>query len=87
MGKGNEYNEINQASECVEIIGSFRKRFSVVKVTVIYSRYLILEYVDGGELFEYLVEKRRLPEMESVFIFQQIILGVDFCHRHRVWYS
>ncbi|KAI7864862.1 hypothetical protein BDF14DRAFT_1987116 [Spinellus fusiger] len=46
--------------------------------------HLILEYVEGGELFEYLVSKGRLGESEARHHFQQIILGLDFCHHHLI---
>ncbi|KAI8374779.1 kinase-like domain-containing protein [Blakeslea trispora] len=46
--------------------------------------YLILEYVQGGELFEYLVSKGRLSESEARHHFQQIILGLDYCHHHLI---
>ncbi|KAI9497592.1 kinase-like domain-containing protein [Zychaea mexicana] len=46
--------------------------------------YLILEYVQGGELFEYLVSQGRLPEPEARKYFQQIIFGLDYCHRHLI---
>jgi serine/threonine protein kinase len=46
---------------------------------------LILEHVEGGELFDYLVSKGRLTEVEALGFFQQIIAGVDFCHRHLIW--
>ncbi|KAG1172393.1 hypothetical protein G6F70_006506 [Rhizopus microsporus] len=46
--------------------------------------YLILEYVEGGELFEYLVSKGRLSESEARHHFQQIILGLDYCHHHLI---
>ncbi|KAI8996821.1 kinase-like domain-containing protein [Pilobolus umbonatus] len=46
--------------------------------------YLILEYVEGGELFEYLVSKGRLSENEARHHFQQIILGLDYCHHHLI---
>ncbi|KAI7896652.1 kinase-like domain-containing protein [Mucor mucedo] len=46
--------------------------------------YLILEYVEGGELFEYLVSKGRLGEAEARHHFQQIILGLDYCHHHLI---
>lgn len=49
-------------------------------------RYLILEYMEGGELFEYLVSEGRLPESKARNYFQQIIYGVDYCHRHLIWY-
>ncbi|CAO3585663.1 unnamed protein product [Absidia cylindrospora] len=45
---------------------------------------LILEYVQGGELFEYLVSKGRLSNNEARRHFQQIILGLDFCHHHLI---
>ncbi|KAH8550159.1 kinase-like domain-containing protein [Umbelopsis sp. PMI_123] len=46
--------------------------------------YLILEYMEGGELFEYLVSEGRLPESKARSYFQQIIFGVDYCHRHLI---
>ncbi|KAF7732339.1 hypothetical protein EC973_005235 [Apophysomyces ossiformis] len=46
--------------------------------------HLILEYVEGGELFEYLVSKGKLNEAEARRHFQQIILGLDFCHHHLI---
>ncbi|CAO3670236.1 unnamed protein product [Umbelopsis ramanniana] len=46
--------------------------------------YLILEYMEGGELFEYLVSEGRLPESKARSYFQQIIYGVDYCHRHLI---
>ena len=46
--------------------------------------FLVLEYVEGGELFDYLVKRGRLPEREALIFFQQIISGLDFCHQHLV---
>ncbi|KAL9556857.1 hypothetical protein MBANPS3_001679 [Mucor bainieri] len=46
--------------------------------------YLVLEYVQGGELFEYLVSQGRLSEAEARKYFQQIIIGLDYCHRHLI---
>ena len=43
-----------------------------------------MEYVSGGELFEYIVNKSRLSERETRKLFQQLISGVDYCHRHGV---
>lgn len=47
-------------------------------------RYLILEYVDGGELFNHIVDYTRLPESEAVRIFRQIIAGLSYCHRFNI---
>lgn len=45
---------------------------------------MIMEYVSGGELFEYIVKHGKLKESEARRFFQQIISGVDYCHRHMV---
>lgn len=42
--------------------------------------YLVLEYVEGGELFDLLVERGPLQEEEAVKYFRQIILGTAYCH-------
>ena len=46
--------------------------------------YVVMEYVRSGELFDYIVEKGRLVEDEARHFFQQIISGVEYCHRHMV---
>ncbi|KAJ7890632.1 Pkinase-domain-containing protein [Mycena olivaceomarginata] len=46
--------------------------------------YLILEYVKGGELFEHLCKKGRLPTEEALGYFQQIIAAMDYCHRFNI---
>lgn len=47
---------------------------------------LILEHVQGGELFDYIVQRGRLNESDALAFFQQIIFGVEFSHRHLIWY-
>lgn len=42
--------------------------------------YLVLEYVEGGELFDLLVERGPLAEEEAVKYFRQIILGTAYSH-------
>ncbi|TFY67557.1 hypothetical protein EVG20_g3901 [Dentipellis fragilis] len=46
--------------------------------------YLILEYVEGGELFDYLCNKGRLSPAEALGYFQQIISAIDYCHRFNI---
>ncbi|XP_075501241.1 SNF1-related protein kinase catalytic subunit alpha KIN10-like [Primulina tabacum] len=46
--------------------------------------YVVMEYVKSGELFDYIVEKGRLNEEEARTFFQQIISGVEYCHRNMV---
>jgi serine/threonine protein kinase len=48
------------------------------------TRYLVLEHVSGGELFDYLVKKGRLTPKEARRFFRQIISALDFCHSHSI---
>uniref|UniRef100_A0A8C6FZC3 BR serine/threonine kinase 2 n=1 Tax=Moschus moschiferus TaxID=68415 RepID=A0A8C6FZC3_MOSMO len=47
-------------------------------------KYLVLEHVSGGELFDYLVKKGRLTPKEARKFFRQIISALDFCHSHSI---
>ncbi|KAF9363995.1 hypothetical protein BGX34_002799 [Mortierella sp. NVP85] len=46
--------------------------------------FLVMEYVSGGELFDFLVEKGRLAESDARRFFQQIIVGLAFCHKRKI---
>ena len=43
--------------------------------------YLIMEYVKGKELFDYIVFKKKLSEREACLFFQQIISGIEYLHK------
>ncbi|WPG97626.1 Hypothetical protein R9X50_00040600 [Acrodontium crateriforme] len=43
--------------------------------------YLIMEYVDGGELFHYVDKRKGLLEDETVLIFRQVVSALLYCHR------
>ncbi|GBN35022.1 Serine/threonine-protein kinase BRSK2 [Araneus ventricosus] len=67
----------------------FLERFEILVVDIdlsdllhFFCRYLILEHVSGGELFDYLVKKGRLTPKEARKFFRQIISALDFCHSH-----
>jgi len=75
--KSTLYNEI-------EII-SILKHPNIIYVDKILedekNYYIIMEFCEKGELFDYIVEKERLcPEEASIF-FYQIINGVDYIHK------
>ncbi|XP_056175085.1 SNF1-related protein kinase catalytic subunit alpha KIN10-like [Syzygium oleosum] len=46
--------------------------------------YVVMEYAERGELFDYIVENRRIREDEARKFFQQIISGLEYCHKYRV---
>ncbi|TVY83053.1 Serine/threonine-protein kinase [Lachnellula suecica] len=46
--------------------------------------YLVLEYVDNGELFELITAKGRLREEEAMRYFRQILSAVGYCHSFNI---
>jgi serine/threonine protein kinase len=43
--------------------------------------FIMMEYVEGGELFDYIIGKRHLQEKESRHFFRQIISAIDYLHK------
>ncbi|CAK4468231.1 unnamed protein product [Aphanomyces euteiches] len=46
--------------------------------------YLVMEYIDGGEMFEYIVKHHRIREKEAVYMFLQIVEALDYLHQNDV---
>lgn len=46
--------------------------------------YVVLEYAQSGELFDYITERGKLTEHEARGFFQQLISGLECCHRKMV---
>ena len=76
--KSSSYNEI-------EIISKLNHQ-NIVHVEKILddekNYYIIMEYCDKGELFDYIVNKERLDQVEASYFFYQLINGVDYLHEN-----
>lgn len=46
--------------------------------------FLVMELVRGGELFEHIVKKRSLSEVEARYIFVQLLDGIGYMHSKHV---
>jgi 5'-AMP-activated protein kinase catalytic alpha subunit len=61
---------------------------NVIKVYEIYESednfLIIMEYCEGGELFNYIVNNQKLTEEETAFFFYQIINGVEYLHSKNI---
>ena len=44
------------------------------------SYYSVMEYCQGGELFNYIVKNRRLSDDEAAFFYFQLINGLEYLH-------
>ena len=43
--------------------------------------YMVMEFVPGGELFDFIVSNGRLSEPRARVMFQQLVSGVEYCHQ------
>ncbi len=46
--------------------------------------YLVMEYCDGGELFDYIVSKQHLSEKQACKFFQEIIDALTYLHSQNI---
>ncbi|KAF6778287.1 hypothetical protein AHF37_02363 [Paragonimus kellicotti] len=54
------------------------KLYQVVETQ--YYFYLVVEYLPGGELFDYILQKEHLSEVEARVIFRQIVSAIGYIH-------
>ena len=45
---------------------------------------LSMEYIKGGELFDYILAKKKLNEVDGRKFFRQIVSAIDFCHGNHI---
>ncbi len=43
--------------------------------------YLIMQFAEGGELLQYILKQKRLPESEASKYLQQLISGIEYLHK------
>ncbi|XP_066299552.1 5'-AMP-activated protein kinase catalytic subunit alpha-2-like isoform X3 [Branchiostoma lanceolatum] len=86
-----------QKIKSLDVVGKIRREIQnlklfrhphIIKLYQVISTpadiFMVMEYVSGGELFDYIVKHGKLKEAEARRFFQQIISGVDYCHRHMI---
>lgn len=61
---------------------------NVVKLFEVYQDkkcvFLVLEYLEGGELFDYITDRDHLSEEESAMFFKQMMSAIIYCHKNRI---
>lgn len=43
-----------------------------------------MEFLCQGELFDYIVKKKRMDEDEACKVFDQLISGIEYCHKLKI---
>ncbi|KAJ5067087.1 serine/threonine-protein kinase brsk2-like protein [Anaeramoeba ignava] len=61
---------------------------SVLKVFDVFESdeylFMVMEYMPGGELFDFLVNQEFISTKQSLIFFQQLIYALEYCHNHLV---
>lgn len=84
-----KHRMVDQIKREISIMKIVRHPFIVRLHEVLASRtriYIILEFVPGGELFDKIVHKGKLSEMESRKYLQQLIDAISHCHKKGVYH-
>ncbi|KAI9315967.1 kinase-like domain-containing protein [Dichotomocladium elegans] len=72
----------------IGILMSLEAHPCVIQIEGVYNEpkyiYLVLEYVRGGELFDYVVKRRSLTETETRFVFFQLFTAIQYLHNRGV---
>lgn len=72
-----------QVSREIEILKSVRHPNVIGYVDCVdtqHKMYIVLEYADGGELFDHIVKQGAFPEEDAKTIFLQLLQGVAYLH-------
>ena len=75
--------DIQRLKKEIKILKKLRHKNIIQLYDIMESKrnlYFVMEYCKGGELFDYIVKKKRLKEPEACSFFQQIINGVEYLH-------
>ena len=84
-----EKNRIKEKDDEIRVQREFEmltkfNHLNVILVAEIFESYdafyTVMEYCEGGELFNYIVKKRKLSEEEASFFYYQIINGLEYIH-------
>ena len=61
---------------------------NIIKLYEVYENdskvYLVQEYCNSGELFEYIANKESLSEAEAMTFFRQMVGAIIYCHKNRI---
>lgn len=42
---------------------------------------VVMEFAPGGDMYNYVLQRRGLAEHDALWFFQQLIITVDYCHK------
>lgn len=74
----------NQIKKEISIMKMVKHEYIVGMIEVLASKtkiFIVLELIVGGELFDKIVTVGKLSEEQAFFYFEQLVEGVEYCHK------
>eukprot|EP00371_Babesia_bovis_P003390 XP_001612037.1 protein kinase domain containing protein [Babesia bovis T2Bo] len=88
------HKDHNMSTACLSRLGrEIRAMSNLRHPNVIYvyevidtpsTLFIVMEYVDGRELFDYISQHVRMTETQVIHLMRQLLAAVDFCHSKMV---
>ena len=79
--------DIQRLRKEIKILKKIRHKNIIQLYDIMESKtnlYFVMEYCKGGELFDFIVKKKKLTEKEACLFFHQIINGVEYLHNQGI---
>ena len=79
--------DIQRLRKEIKILKKIRHKNIIQLYDIMESKtnlYFVMEYCKGGELFDFIVKKKKLTEKEACIFFHQIINGVEYLHNQGI---
>ena len=79
-----DVNDVERVAREIQILKMVRHPVVVQLYEIIETQkelYLMMEYARGGELFEYIVNNKRVREKVAAKFLHQILSGIEYLHR------
>uniref|UniRef100_A0A0B6ZQP0 non-specific serine/threonine protein kinase n=1 Tax=Arion vulgaris TaxID=1028688 RepID=A0A0B6ZQP0_9EUPU len=80
-------NDLNRIRREIQILSSLRHKH-IVNIREVFEKkdkiVLVLDYAQGGELYDYLNRMGQLAESEARRIFRQIVSAIHYCHQNDI---
>ncbi|CAD8162002.1 unnamed protein product [Paramecium pentaurelia] len=76
--------DVERVSREIHILKLIRHKHVIQLYEIIETKkyiFLVMEFCDGGELFDYIVKHQKLSEIEACKFIQELISGIEYIHK------
>ncbi len=76
--------DVHRVEREISILKSVRHPHIIQLYEIIETKkqlYMMMEYAEGGELFDFIVKNKRIRESDAQVFFEQIVSGVAYLHK------